>query len=101
MFCEKCGKEIADNAAFCENCGAAIKKEINWFEGENKIILFIIILIGGRYGLHNFVLGETKKGIVKIVACLLFAGIGAVILTAIDVVKIARGTYKIDTEAFF
>lgn len=101
MFCEKCGKEIANNAAFCENCGAAVKKEINWFEGENKIILFIIILIGGGYGLHNFVMGEVKKGIVKIAACFLFLGIISLVLTSIDIVKLARGTYKIDPEAFF
>ena len=28
MFCSKCGKPVADDAAFCANCGAALKKEV-------------------------------------------------------------------------
>ena len=27
MFCEKCGKEIADNAQFCRYCGASVRKK--------------------------------------------------------------------------
>lgn len=26
MFCEKCGKSIADNVAFCDGCGAPVEK---------------------------------------------------------------------------
>ena len=25
MFCKNCGKEIADNAKFCEHCGAQLE----------------------------------------------------------------------------
>ena len=28
MYCAYCGKEVNDNAAFCLNCGAEIKKPI-------------------------------------------------------------------------
>lgn len=28
MFCSKCGKPVADDAAFCANCGAALMKEV-------------------------------------------------------------------------
>ena len=26
-FCQKCGKEIMDEAVICPNCGCAVKKE--------------------------------------------------------------------------
>ena len=39
MFCEKCGKEIMEGAAFCDDCGTAVKKQINWFAGENKVVI--------------------------------------------------------------
>ena len=29
MFCKYCGKEVDETATFCQNCGAAIKKEEN------------------------------------------------------------------------
>ena len=25
MFCEKCGKQIADDSAFCDGCGAKVE----------------------------------------------------------------------------
>ena len=97
MICKKCGKEIADGVEFCPECGAKMIVE-DMFSGMNKIILVLIAIHLGSFGIHNFVLGETKKGIVKIVlSCL--CGLGF-ILSLIDVVKIAKGTYKVDTEAF-
>lgn len=99
MFCEKCGKEIAQGAAFCDECGAGVKKEINWFANENKVILLLVMILGGAYGLHNFVLGETKKGVVRLLGTL-FCGIVGIILVCIDAVKIAKGTYEIDPDAF-
>lgn len=37
MFCENCGKEIKDNAAFCPNCGKSIQRETasNIFDVKN------------------------------------------------------------------
>lgn len=29
MFCEKCGSQLPDNAAFCTNCGASINGVVN------------------------------------------------------------------------
>lgn len=99
MFCENCGKEIAQGDAFCAECGTAVKKEMNILENENKIILLLVMILGGAYGLHNFVLGETKKGIVRLVGTLL-CGVVGIILACIDAVKIAKGTYKVDPDAF-
>ena len=97
MICKKCGEEIADDVEFWPECGAQVICE-DMFSGINKIILVLIAIQLGSFGIHNFVLGETKKGIVKIVLTC-FCGIGF-ILALIDVVKIAKGTYKVDPEAF-
>ena len=99
MFCEKCGKQIPEGAAFCDECGAAVKKEVKWFEGENKIIIILIAIFCGSIGLHNFAMGENKKAIVRIVGTLL-CGVVGTILAWIDIVKMANGTYKVDPEAF-
>lgn len=99
MFCEKCGKQLMEGAAFCEQCGAALKKGINWFAGENKIVIILIAIFCGSIGLHNFAMGETKKGILRIAGTLL-CGVVGTILAWYDIVKIANGSYKIDAEAF-
>lgn len=33
MFCQKCGKEMADNAAFCPSCGAPATAVPVWSSG--------------------------------------------------------------------
>lgn len=65
----------------------------------NKTLIALVCFFLGGLGIHNFMLGEVKKGIVKIVASLLF-GIG-IILALIDFIKILAGTYVIDPNAFF
>ena len=61
--------------------------------------LIFICLFLGCLGVHNFMMGEKKKGIVKIVATY-FYGIG-IILNIIDLVKIIKRTYTVDPNAFF
>ena len=51
MFCKNCGKEIADNAKFCEHCGAQLVEDENednsgggcGSTGLGCLITFIII----------------------------------------------------------
>ena len=99
MFCEKCGKEIMEGAAFCDECGTAVKKQINWFAGENKVVIIVIAIFCGSVGLHNFAMGETKKAIIRIAGTLL-CGVVGTILAWYDIVKLANGTYKVDSDAF-
>ncbi len=99
MFCENCGKEIIEGDFYCAECGTAVKREMNMFEGENKIIIILIAIFCGAFGIHNFVLGETKKGIVRIAGSLLCGIVGS-ILAWIDIIKIAKGTYVVDPNAF-
>lgn len=99
MFCRNCGKEIETNAEFCTECGTAVKKEVNIMENENKLIIILIAIFCGAFGIHNFAMGETKKGIIRIVGSLLCGVVGS-ILAWYDIVKLYKGTYTIDPNAF-
>lgn len=94
-FCANCGKELPQGAAVCLNCGVAVKstKEGD-LAGQDKIVMILICLFLGGLGIHNFMMGETKKGVFKIIMSFC-CGIGA-ILALIDLVKIAMGTYVAD-----
>lgn len=95
-FCQNCGKELPENADVCLNCGVAVKKSMldGDLGGQNKVLIAVLCFFLGGIGIHNFVLGETKKGIFKIIMCFCF-GISA-ILALIDFVKILMDKYVID-----
>ena len=100
LFCANCGKDVAPQAEVCLNCGVAIKKAASAGYGNyDKITLALICFFLGGIGIHNFMLGETKKGIVKIVLSLCF-GIGA-ILALIDFVRILTDKYEVNPDKAF
>ena len=100
-FCQNCGNPIAPNAAVCLNCGVAItqpKGSANpgYLNGKDKITMAILCFFFGGIGIHNFIMGETKKGIFKIAMSFCF-GIGA-ILALIDFIKILTDKYEYNPE---
>lgn len=98
LYCSNCGKNVEPNAEVCLNCGVAIKKNVG-YGNYDKITLAIICFFLGGIGIHNFILGETKKGIVKIVLSFCF-GIGA-ILALIDFVRILTDKYEVNPNKAF
>lgn len=95
-FCANCGKELAPGASVCLNCGVAVKKAGGDLAGHDKVVMILVCLFLGGIGIHNFMMGETKKGVFKIIMSLC-CGIGS-ILALIDLVKIAMGSYVVDPD---
>ncbi len=85
---------MVPNAAVCLNCGVAVQKAKGDLAGQDKIVMILICLFLGGIGIHNFMMGETKKGVFKIIMslCCYIGGI----LALIDLIKIAMGTYVAD-----
>lgn len=101
-YCANCGNPVNADAAVCLNCGVAIKKTaaVNGdLAGKDKVTMALICFFLGGLGIHNFMMGESKKGVVKIVLSLCF-GIGS-ILALVDFIKILMDKYVVDpTKAF-
>lgn len=96
--CHHCGNLLPDNADVCLSCGVAVPKTgtNRYLNGQDKLVMILICFFLGGLGIHNFMMGENKKGIFKIVmSCC--CGIGA-IFALIDLVKIAMDTYVVDPE---
>jgi RNA polymerase subunit RPABC4/transcription elongation factor Spt4 len=98
-FCANCGKDLPENAAVCLNCGVAVKNAGGDLAGKDKLTMIIICLFLGGIGIHNFIMGETKKGVMKIVLSFCF-GIGS-ILALIDLIKICMDKYVVDPDKLF
>lgn len=98
-YCSNCGKEVPAGADVCLSCGVAIKKANAGYGNYDKVVIALVCFFLGGLGIHNFMLGETKKGIVKIVLSLCF-GIGS-ILALIDFIKILMDKYEVNPDKAF
>ena len=92
--CHNCGSPVTESADVCLSCGAALEKTGLFLNGQDKVTMILLCFFVGGFGIHNFLMGESKKGIFKIIMTS-FCGIGS-ILALSDLIKIARGTYKVD-----
>ncbi len=97
-FCQNCGNPMNPGADICLACGVAQKKAGD-LAGHDKITMALICFFLGGLGVHNFMMGESKKGIFKIVMSLCF-GIGA-ILALIDFVKLLTDKYEVNPDKLF
>ncbi len=101
-YCQNCGTQVAPEADVCIKCGVKLKAEKvvedkSKVGGIDKVVLILIALFFGSIGIHNFMLGESKKGVFKIIMCFCF-GISS-IFALIDVIKLATDSYVIDKNA--
>ncbi|MCQ2424610.1 MAG: NINE protein [Lachnospiraceae bacterium] len=100
-FCPNCGKPTTPGSDVCLNCGVSLKNQFldGNLGGQSKLVIALLCFFLGSIGIHNFVMGETKKGIVKIIGAFV-CGISA-ILALIDLVKILIDKYTVDPNAWF
>jgi len=92
MFCSKCGKEIADNAAACPECGHSFRQQTIAApdaSGKDWLTTVILCFFLGGLGIHSFYAGKTVIGILQ-----LFTMGGCGIWTLIDFIMILCGSYK-------
>ena len=100
MFCKKCGASMTDDQVICTSCGVPVEpvKKSSELGNYDKVTIAIVCFFLGGLGIHNFMLGESKKGILKIVLSLCFC-IGC-IFALIDFIKILTDTYVVDPEKY-
>ena len=94
-FCHNCGQPVAQGAEVCLNCGVAMKNTDD-YNGYSKTVIAVICFFFGAIGIHNFMMGETKKGIFKIVMAFC-CGLGE-IFALVDFIKILMDKYEINPE---
>lgn len=97
-YCHNCGEAHPEGADVCLHCGVQLKRPSN-LNGQDKIAMALIAFFLGGIGIHNFMMGETKKGIVKIVFFFV-CGISS-ILALVDFIRILTDTYVADPEQYF
>lgn len=122
MYCRTCGKEIDDNAYVCVNCGckpltgksycpycgtATNENQVMCLfcgrslentqqcGSKNMYVAAVLAFLLGVIGIHDFYLGYTAKGVVKIVFTItgIFSFV-SVIWSLVDLILILTGKLK-------
>ena len=97
--CHHCGCPLNDHADVCLSCGVAVPKKTGataYLNGQDKLVMILLSLFLGGFGIHNFMMGENKKGLFRVITTFC-CGIGW-IFGLIDLIKIATGSYVVDPE---
>lgn len=104
-FCPNCGGAVNPGQDVCLGCGVAINQQQrnannandDWMKadpnlnGQSKLVMALICFFLGGLGVHNFMMGENKKGIRQIILCFV-CGISW-IFALIDFINILTGKY--------
>ena len=88
-FCPNCGTEVADTAANCTNCGVAFVQQAAPQAApapaqpaapgaKSKMAAGLLGIFLGAWGIHNFYLGNTSRGVIQIVVTIVTCGIGGI-----------------------
>ena len=82
-FCQNCGTQIEDSQTFCPGCGAQQNvgaqpgAPVNP-EAKSKMAAGLLGIFLGAWGIHNFYLGNTSRGVIQIVVTIVTCGIGGI-----------------------
>lgn len=90
-FCSKCGTAIRNDDGYCSNCGYQLKKD------KKRVTAGMLGLFLGPLGIHNFYLGDKKKGIMQIVITLCSSG-AAGIVGIVEGILILTGIINVENN---
>lgn len=99
-FCISCGTQIEDNQQLCPSCGAAQTQTTTAApaqEGKSKMVAGLLGIFLGGWGIHNFYLGNTGRGIAQIIVTIVTCGIGA-LWGLIEGILILTGSINTDAD---
>ena len=99
-FCSNCGAELNEEQEICLKCGVRVKNSDTKNTDPNaksKMAAGLLGIFLGGWGIHNFYLGYTGKGIAQIFVTLFTCGFGA-IWGLIEGIMILTGSINTDAE---
>ncbi|MCM1132509.1 MAG: TM2 domain-containing protein [Ruminococcus flavefaciens] len=79
-FCVNCGSELKPGADVCLSCGFATQgnKGIGTSGAKSKMAAGLLGIFLGGFGIHNFYLGYTTRGIIQLILTVCSCGIGSI-----------------------
>ncbi len=95
-FCHNCGQPTAPGAVVCTTCGYSLAVQPAG-EAKSKIVAILLAFFLGSIGIHDFYLGYTKYGVIKIILTCC-TGVGGSIWAFIDFIRLLIGNIHTDAN---
>lgn len=70
-YCANCGQPVLPGASACTACGAYINYVPAGSQQKSKIAAGLLGIFLGGLGIHNFYLGNTNRGLIQLLVCLI------------------------------
>ena len=102
-FCTSCGTELKDDENFCHSCGAGQDGNVvntnqtTAPQAKSKMAAGLLGIFLGGWGIHNFYLGNTNRGVIQIVVTIVTCGVGG-IWGFIEGIMILAGSINTDAD---
>jgi len=79
-YCQNCGQELPENANVCLGCGQFVPGNGDNVNGsqKSKMAAGLLGIFLGAWGIHNFYLGNTGRGVLQIVLTICTCGIAGI-----------------------
>ena len=98
MECKSCGAQIADESAQCPYCQAAVTRTpipsvsptgiVNVTKSPpSKVAAGLCGVLLGALGIHKFILGYQKAGVIMLCITVLTCGYGGIIMGLIGLIE--------------
>ncbi len=68
-YCPTCGQPTVAGASVCASCGSNLTVAPAG-EAKSKLVAGLLGILLGGLGIHNFYLGNTKKGVIQLLLSL-------------------------------
>lgn len=102
MYCQKCGKELSDQASFCPSCGQPVNapsasrvagmepgyRSDKQVSPKSRLATLLLCLFLGGIGVHRFYVGKVGTGVAMIFT---LGGLGIWVL--VDFIMIIVGNF--------
>lgn len=95
-FCPQCGQPTPPNSVVCLNCGVSLQN-YGLQPQKSKMAAGLLGIFLGGWGIHNFYLGNTTRGIIQIIVTIVTCGIGA-IWGLVEGIMILTGAINTDAK---
>ena len=103
-YCSNCGNPTNPRAVTCVSCSAAVAQPnaLSAILGSRKLTVGLFAVILGAFGVHKFLLGYQKEGIimlaVTLVGWMIAFGLGLLAMTALGIIEGVTYLTKSDTD---
>lgn len=94
-FCHNCGQATQPGATICTSCGFSLNNAGG--DQKSKLVAALLAFFVGGIGIHDFYLGYTKNGIIKIVLTCC-TGFGGGVWALVDLIRLLTGSLHTDAN---